>query len=89
LHLQNAGNESGRSDGPQRVEIGDGRVVLTTSLLLTVGFAWRGKETGENVENPRIATLKAIKLHDGRNIEASRRIVDDSDIDNKGFPKNE
>ena len=52
-------------------------------------FAWRGKETGENVENPRIATLKAIKLHDGRNIEASRRIVDDSDIDNKGFPKNE
>jgi hypothetical protein len=46
-------------------------------------------ETGENVKNSRFATLKAIKLHDGRNIEESRRIVDDSDIDNKGFTKNE
>jgi hypothetical protein len=51
-------------------------------------FFWRDTETGQNVENPCFATLKAIKLHDGRNIEASRRIVDDNDIDNKGFLKN-
>jgi hypothetical protein len=43
------------------------------------------KESGENIENPRFATLKTIKVHDGRNIEASRLIVDDSDIDAKGF----
>jgi hypothetical protein len=51
-------------------------------------FTCSDKETGENVENPRFATLKAIKQHDGRNIEASRQIVDDCDIDNKGFLKN-
>jgi len=51
-------------------------------------FSCRDKGTGENVENPRFATLKAIKLYDGRNIEESRRIVDDSDIDEKGFLKN-
>ena len=50
-------------------------------------FSCRDKETGEIVENPRFATLRAIKLHDGRNIEESRRIVDDSDIDAKGFLK--
>lgn len=43
--------------------------------------------TDEDVDNPRFATLKAIKIHDGRNIEESRRIVDDSDIDEKGFLK--
>jgi hypothetical protein len=51
-------------------------------------FFWCDKETGENVENPRFATLKTIKVHDGRNIENSRRIVDDSDIDARGFLKN-
>ena len=51
-------------------------------------FTWRDRETGENRENPRFATLKAIKQHDGRNIEASRRIVDDGDIDGQGFLKN-
>jgi hypothetical protein len=50
-------------------------------------FTWRDKETGEYVENPHFATLKAIKLQDGRNIEDSRRLVDDGDIDNKGFLK--
>jgi hypothetical protein len=50
-------------------------------------FSW-DKETGESVENPRFATLKTIKVHDGRNIEASRRIVDDCDIDDKGFLRN-
>ena len=51
-------------------------------------FSCRDKGTGENVENSRFATLKAIKLQDGRNIEESRRIVDDRDIDEKGFLKN-
>jgi hypothetical protein len=50
-------------------------------------FTWRDRVTGESVENPRFATLKAIKLHDGRNIEQSRRIVDDSNLDEKGFLK--
>ena len=50
-------------------------------------FTSRDKQTGENVEDPRFATLKTIKHQDGRNIEDSRRIVDDSDIDNKGFLK--
>lgn len=45
------------------------------------------KQTGENVESLRFATLKAINLHSGRNIEHSRRIVDDSEIDAKGFLK--
>ena len=43
-------------------------------------FSYRDKGTGEHLENCRFATLKAIKLQDGRNIEESRRIVDDSDI---------
>jgi hypothetical protein len=49
-------------------------------------FGW-DKETGESVENSRYATLKAIKVRDGRNIEDSRRIVDDSDLDEKGCLK--
>jgi hypothetical protein len=57
------------------------------SKIAVYRFTWRDKETGEMVENPRFATLKAIKLHDGRNIEASRRIVDDTDIDIDGFLK--
>jgi hypothetical protein len=39
------------------------------------------------IKSKPAATLKAIKLQDGRNIEESRRIVDDSDIDEKGFLK--
>jgi hypothetical protein len=45
------------------------------------------KQTGESVESLRFATLKAINLQAGRNIEHSRRIVDDSEIDAKGFLK--
>jgi hypothetical protein len=51
-------------------------------------FLWQDRETGESVESPRFATLKAINLHAGRNIEDSRRIVDDSELDDKGFLKN-
>jgi hypothetical protein len=50
-------------------------------------FSVQDAATGENAENPRFATLKAIKIRDGRNIEESRRIVDDGDIDEKGFLK--
>jgi hypothetical protein len=51
-------------------------------------FVCCDKESGENVESPRFATLKAIKLRDGRNVEDSRRIVDDCDVDENGFLKN-
>jgi hypothetical protein len=51
-------------------------------------FFWRHQETGEIVESPRFATLKAINQHDGRNIEDSRQIVDEGEIDEKGFLKN-
>jgi hypothetical protein len=51
-------------------------------------FFWRDQQTGQIVESPRFATLKAINQHAGRNIEDSRQIVDDSEIDEKGFLKN-
>ncbi|HEY1314623.1 MAG TPA: hypothetical protein VGE92_12135 [Steroidobacteraceae bacterium] len=51
-------------------------------------FSCWDRDTGETVEYPRFATLKTIKGRDGRNIEASRRIVEDSDIDDQGFLKN-
>jgi hypothetical protein len=51
-------------------------------------FSWWNEETGEYAENPCFATLKAIKVRDGRNIETSRRIVDDCDIDANGFLRN-
>jgi hypothetical protein len=51
-------------------------------------FFWREEETGQVVESPRFATLKAINEHDGRNIEDSRKIVDQGEIDNRGFLKN-
>jgi hypothetical protein len=55
--------------------------------LAVYRFILWDKQTGENVESLRFATLKAINLHAGRNIEHSRRIVDDSEIDAKGFLK--
>ena len=55
--------------------------------LAVYRFILWDKETGQCVESPRFATLKAINLHAGRNIEASRRIVDDSEIDDSGFLK--
>jgi hypothetical protein len=55
------------------------------SKIAVYRFYRRDTETGENVENQRFATLRAIKVCDGRNIEASRCIVDDSQLDDKGF----
>jgi hypothetical protein len=51
-------------------------------------FFWRDEETGKLVESPRFATLKAINKHAGRNIEDSRRTVDETELDDKGFLKN-
>jgi len=42
--------------------------------------------TGESI-NPRFATLKAIKMCNGRSLEHTRRIVDSRDIDGSGFLK--
>jgi hypothetical protein len=58
------------------------------SKIAVYRFFWRDQETGEIVESPRFATLKAINDHAGRNIEDSRQIVDASEIDEKGFLKN-
>jgi hypothetical protein len=55
--------------------------------LAVYRFIVRDKQTGESVESLRFATLKTINLHAGRNIEHSRRIVDDSEIDARGFLK--
>jgi hypothetical protein len=43
--------------------------------------------TGESIMNPRFATLKAIKMCNGRSLEHTRRIVDSRDIDGSGFLK--
>jgi hypothetical protein len=51
-------------------------------------FFWREEETGRVVESPRFATLKAINKHGGRNIEDSRKIVEQGEIDDGGFLKN-
>jgi hypothetical protein len=51
-------------------------------------FFWWEEETGRVVESPRFATLKAINKHGGRNIEDSRKIVDQGEIDDGGFLKN-
>jgi hypothetical protein len=51
-------------------------------------FFWREEETGQVVESPRFATLKAINVQGGRNIEDSRKIVDQGEIDDRGFLKN-
>ena len=41
--------------------------------------------TREDNVSPRFATLKAIKVFNGRNIEETRRIVDTSELDPNGF----
>jgi hypothetical protein len=41
--------------------------------------------TGEVVVSSRFATLKAIKVCNGRSIEASRRLVDIRELDAHGF----
>jgi hypothetical protein len=46
-----------------------------------------GCSYGDYVVSPRFATLKAIKMCDGRSIEDTRRIVDSSEIDGNGFLK--
>jgi len=50
-------------------------------------FTWPDDESGENKVNPRFATLKAIKMCNGRSIEATRRIVDAKEIDGNGYLK--
>jgi hypothetical protein len=50
-------------------------------------FTWPDDNTGENVVNPRFATLKAIKMCNGRSLEHTRRIVDSKEIDGDGFLK--
>lgn len=51
-------------------------------------FLWHDEESGSFVESPRFATLKAINKHAGRNIEDSRQLVEQTDIDEGGFLKN-
>jgi hypothetical protein len=48
-------------------------------------FTWWDQNTGEKVMSSRFATLKAIKVCNGRSIETSRRLVDSSELDRSGF----
>jgi hypothetical protein len=56
-------------------------------VLAVYRFTWRDDHTGDYVVSPRFATLKAIKMCDGRSLEDTRRIVDSSEIDGSGFLK--
>jgi hypothetical protein len=44
-------------------------------------FIWYDHNAGENVVSSHFATLKAIKLCNGRGIEDSRLVVDTSKLD--------
>ncbi len=55
------------------------------ALIAVYRFIWWDRNTGESIVGSRFATLKAIKMRDGRNIEESRRLVDSRELDPDGF----
>jgi hypothetical protein len=57
------------------------------SELAVYRFTASDDFTGESIESPRFATLKAIKKCNGRSLEHTRRIVDSREIDGNGFLK--
>jgi hypothetical protein len=48
-------------------------------------FVCPDPNTGNDVMSSQFATLKAIKLCNGRNIEDSRRLVDVRELDANGY----
>jgi hypothetical protein len=48
-------------------------------------FSWYDHNSGKNVVSSRLATLKAIKLCNGREIEDSRLVIDTSALDTNEF----
>ena len=48
-------------------------------------FSRINDNTGEDGVSQQFATLKAIKLFNGRNLEETRRVVDSSELDSNGF----
>jgi hypothetical protein len=48
-------------------------------------FSWYDHDAGKNVVSSHFATLKAIKLRNGRDIEDSRLLVDASKLDRNEF----
>lgn len=55
------------------------------AFIAVYRFTWWDQNTGKSVACSRFATLKAIKMCNGRNIEESRRLVDSREIDPDGF----
>jgi hypothetical protein len=48
-------------------------------------FSWWDPNSGKTVASSTFATLKAIKIVDGRNLEDSRLLVEASELDSNGF----
>ena len=48
-------------------------------------FSRSNDTTGEDGVSLQFATLKAIKMFNGRNLEETRRVVDSSELDCNGF----
>lgn len=57
------------------------------SLIAVYRFTWWDQKTGKTVVDARFATLRAVKMCNGRNIEDTRRLVDSGEIDPQGFHK--
>lgn len=55
------------------------------SLIAVYRFTWWNQKAGKSMVYSRFATLKAIKMCNGRNIEDSRRLVDSTELDPDGF----
>ena len=59
--------------------------LVRMAAIAVYHFVSADPSTGNEVVTPAFATLKAIKLCNGRNIEDSRRLVDISEVDANGF----
>jgi hypothetical protein len=55
------------------------------ALIAIYRFTWSDQNTGKSIVCSRFATLRAIEMCNGRNIEDSRRLVDSRELDPDGF----
>jgi hypothetical protein len=55
------------------------------ALIAVYRFTCWEQDTVNSTACSRFATLKAIRMRDGRNIEETRRLVDSSELDTDGF----
>jgi hypothetical protein len=80
--FSNALKQSRASLTVKRRVIKEGRRM---SSIAVYQFASPDPDTGQVVVSSRFATLKAIKVCNGRSIEESRRLVDTRELDANGF----